>query len=222
MKPINLRIWIICICAVLFTALVINDAMARSRGFKGFSSSRSFSGSKGFGKSSFSWGKSSKNRLSGVKRSRSSAGKMSSADRASYNRAKSNGTVFTNRSDALKSFKSQNQSKYPTKFSSQPKVRPGHIPPNISINGKKHKVFYQDGGYGYYTGAIWRPYSPFADPLMAAGLMAASGYYYGPRPGLSFMSLIGMVMTLFLCVVVLKSVFASRGTAGTDKFNIFK
>ena len=49
--------------------------------------------------------------------------------------------------------------------------------------------------------------------------MAEQGYYYGPKPGLSFMSLLGMGITLFLLLTILKSFAASMGQA-EDNFQI--
>jgi hypothetical protein len=216
MKKINLQLFLIAICVGLIFSLAVGEAFARSKGFGGFSSSRSFSSKKIFSNSG--WGKKTTG-LSGSKR-KSSAARMSSADRNLYNRAKTSGTVFNSKSDALKSFKSKNASKYPTKFSSKPGTRPDHIPSNITKDGKRYNVSYNNGGYGYYTGSIWRPYSPFSDPFMAARLMTMGGYYYGPRPGLSFMALLGMGLTLFSLIVILKSVAESMGQ-GTRKFNTF-
>ena len=216
MKKINLLL--VAICSGLIFSMAVGDAFARSRGFGGFSSSRSFSSKRSFSNSSFKWGK-KKSGLSSAKR-KTSAGKMSSADRSLYNRAKASGTVFNNKGDALKSFKSKNASKYPTKFSTKPGKRPDYIPPTITTNGKRHNISYRNGGYGYYAGSIWRPYSPFADPFMAARLMAMGGYYYGPRPGLSLMALLGMGITLFSLVVILRSFVAAMGQ-GKQKFNTF-
>jgi hypothetical protein len=219
MRKIHLKSFILAICVIVLFSLVVGEAFARGKSFGGFSSSRSsFSGGSSK-KSAFGWGssKSTKSGLSSTRR-KSSAGKMSSADRTSYNRAKSSGTVFNSRSDALKSFKSKNASKYPTTFTTKPNVRPGYIPPTVTSNGKKHNVSYRNGGYGYYAGSVWRPYSPFTDPLMAASLMSMGGYYYGPRPGLSFMAILGMGMTLFFLVTVLKS-FAAAAGQGRGKFN---
>jgi hypothetical protein len=221
MKKINFRLLLIVVCAGLIVSLALGEAFARSRGgFGGFKSSRSFSSSKSFSKSS--WGKTTKSGLSSSKR-KSSAGKMSSADRSQYNRAKSSGTVFNSKSDALKSFKSKNASKYPTKFGSKPATRPDYIPASFKADGKSYNVGYRNGGYGYMAGSMWRPYSPFSDPFMAARLMGMGGYYYGPRPGLSFMAVMGMGITLFALFVILKSFVASMGSGqgggqGTRKF----
>ncbi len=216
MKKINIQLFLIAVCVGLIFSMAVGEAFARSKGFGGFSSSRSFS-KKSFSKNTSNWGN-KKSGLSGSKR-KSSAGKMSSADRSLYNKAKSSGTVFNSKTDALKSFKSKNASKYPTKFSTRPGTRPDHIPSSITTGGKKYNVTYRNGGYGYLTGSVWRPYSPFADPFMAARLMAMGGYYYGPRPGLSFMAILGIGITLLLLVNMLKT-FAAQGTR--KKFQSFK
>jgi hypothetical protein len=219
MKKINLRLFLIAVCAGVFLSMAVSDAFARSRGFSGFGGGRSFSSNRSFGKTNYNWGKSGrKTGLSGSTR-KSSAGRMSSADRSLYNRAKTSGTAFSSKSDALKSFKSKSASKYPTKFSSQPSVRPSYVPQNITLKGKQHKISYRNGGYGYYIGSTWLLYSVLNDDHKTEKLMAENGYYYGPRPGLSFMSILGMGITLFLLMNMLKSV-ASKGT--TRQFKTFK
>jgi len=210
MKKNIFRVIVIAVCAGFIFSLASGDAVARSKGFGGFGSSGSFSSGKSSSKSSFNWKKSNrKTGLSSVKR-KSSAGKMSSADRALYNRAKTSGTVFKSRSDALKTFKGKHASKYPAQFSSRPAVRPDYIRPNISVKGKKYKVFYRKGGYGYYIGPLWYLYSPFDDDFEADELMAENDYYYGSKPGLSFMAVLGIGITLFLLMNMLKS-FATKG-----------
>jgi hypothetical protein len=220
MKKINFKFLIIAVC-LIFT-ISLGTAFARSKSTGGFSSGRSFTSNKMFGSSSFSnskssWGKNQKSGLSGTTR-KSSAGKMSSADRSLYNRAKSSGTVFNSRSDAMKSFKGKYGSQYPTKFASKPGKRPDYIPSSTTLKGKQYNVSYANGGYGYYAGSVWRPYSPFGDPFMAASLMGMHGYYYGPRPGLSVMSMLGMGFTLYALLVVLRSVAGGLG-AGPRKFS---
>ena len=224
MIKINFKFVLVVMCAGLFFSITVGEAFARSKSFGGFSSSRSFSSKRSFSKSTFNWGQ-SKNRsqksgLSNTRR-KSSAGRMSSADRTLYNKAKTSGTVFNSKADALKTFKSKYASKYPTKFSSQPSIRPDYIPPNITLKGNRHKVFYRNGGYGYFIGSAWFLYSPLNDNREAEKLMAGQGYYYGPRPGLSFMSILGMGMTLFLLVTILKSFVASMGQ-GRRQFTNFK
>lgn len=200
MKKINLKFVLILICTAFIFSLVIGEAFARSKGFGGFRSSRSFS-KKSYNKSA--WGKKSSG-LSGTKR-KSSASKMSSSDRTLYNKAKASGTVFNNRADALKSFKSTHASKYPTKFSSKPSVRPKYIPASIKKQGKPQKVIYRNGGYGYFLGSMWFLYDPFDDDDEIEKLMAENGYYYGPKPSLSFMAILGMGITLLLVMNLLKS-----------------
>ncbi len=207
MKKINLKYLLIAISIIIAFSLVAGEAFARSKGFSGFKSSRSFS-KKSYSKSTFNWGKKSSG-LSGSKR-KGSARRMSSADRGLYNKAKASGTAFSNKSDAVKSFKSNHASKYPTKFTSQPSVRPGYIPSNITTKGNRHKVVYRNGGYGYYMGAMWLFYDPFDDDDETDELMAENGYYYGPKPGLSFMAILGIGITIFLLLNLLKT-FAVQG-----------
>ena len=224
MIKINFKFVLIAICAGLFFTVAVGETFARSKGFGGFSSSRSFSSNRSFSKSTFNWGKSKtrsqKTGLSNTRR-KSSAGRMSSADRALYNKAKTSNTVFNSKTDALKTFKNKHGSQYPTKFSSQPGIRPDYIPPNITLKGNRHKIFYRNGGYGYFIGSAWFLYSPFDDDREAEKLMAEKGYYYGPKPGLSFMSILGMGMTLFLLLTILKSFAASMGQ-GRRQFPNFK
>ncbi len=223
MMKINFKFVLVVICAGLFFSITVGEAFARSKGFGGFSSSRSFSTKRSFSKSTSNWGqsktRSQKTGLSNTRR-KSSAGRMSSADRALYNKAKTSNTVFNSKTDALKTFKNKHGSQYPTKFSSQPGIRPDYIPPNITKKGKRHKVFYRNGGYGYLIGATWFLYSPFDDDREAEKLMAGKGYYYGPKPGLSFMSILGMGITLFLLLIILKSFVAALGQ-GAGKFKNF-
>ncbi len=226
MMKINYKFVLVIICAALFFSITVGEAFARSKGFGGFSSSRSFSSKRSFSKSTFNWGKSkTRNQKTGLSNTRrkSSAGRMSSSDRALYNKAKTSNTVFNSKTDALKTFKAKHGSKYPTKFSSQPAIRPDYIPPNITLKGNRHKVFYRNGGYGYFIGSAWFLYSPLNDDREARRLMAGQGYYYGPRPGLSFMSILGMGMTLFLLLTILKSFVASMGQGqGRRQFTNFK
>lgn len=219
MKKINLRLFLIAVCAGVFLSVAVSDAFARSKGFSGFGGGRSFSSNKSSGKSNFNWGKSGRKTGLSSSTRRSSAGKMSSADRSLYNRAKTSGTAFSSKSDALKSFKSKSASKYPTKFSSKPSVRPSYVPSNITFKGQQHNVIYRNGGYGYYIGSTWLLYSVLNDDRNTERLMAENGYYYGRKPGLSFMSMLGMGITLLLLVNMLKSV-ASIGT--TRQLKTFK
>lgn len=172
----------------IFSTVIPEDAFARRGGFGG---GRSFRSSR-----SSSWGKSTKQKAWGS----SKAGKMSSqrgmarnpksrpqsrADRALYEKAKTNGTVFKNRADAGKSFASKHGSQYGSKYATKPATRPDHIPETTMVKGKPTPVSYNPsyGGYGYYgPGGKWIIYSAMADMAMMSMLMNRHHYYYGAAP----------------------------------------
>jgi hypothetical protein len=199
---------ILLLVPLLFLALFPDQSFARGfgrglRSFRGGSRLRlpSRGGSSLFSKR-FSWG--GRSRSSGLRTSgrrgfsafgRSSrlgsgaAGRstMSRADRALFERARTRGTAFSTRNEALKAFKRQNQGKFQTRFSSRPTSRPAYIPRTITgPNGSKHSVEYRPGlgGYGYYNPSLgrWVLYSVLGDALMTNRLMRNQGYYYGGVP----------------------------------------
>lgn len=48
-------------------------------------------------------------------------------------------------------FKKNNESKYPTKFTTPPASRPSYIPPTTAYNGQQREIYYNQsaGGYGF-------------------------------------------------------------------------
>jgi hypothetical protein len=136
---------------------------------------------------------------------------MSKADKALYEQAKSKGTAFKTRDEAVSAFKQQNESKYKTQFSSEPSRRPDYVPDYYTgSSGARYQVSYRPelGGYGYYDSSLgrWMLYSVLADAAMTSMLMRNHGYYYGPSPGAyygggsGFLSSVGMFIIIALIV----------------------
>lgn len=162
----------------------IAPTTAYAKGFSG-GGSRSFSSSSS--KSSSSWGSSSKSTSSGsgwgsskksapMTTSRSNIKAQSNVDRSLAAKAKSNGTLFTNKDSAIKSFRSdpKMQQKYSGKFSSEPTSRPSYIPQTYKDQqGNSYNITYnqQYGGYGYMGGGGWVGFDPMS---MLTGAMLYS------------------------------------------------
>jgi hypothetical protein len=234
------KLLILLVVPLLFVALSGDQSFARGfgRGFRSFSGGRSFhlpsrGGSSLFSKG-FSWGgrsQSSGFRTSGRRgfsafgRSSSfgSAGStMSQADRALFERARSRGTAFASRSEALKAFERQNQGKFQNHFSSPPSSRPTYIPSyTTGPNGSRYPVEYRPGlgGYGYYNPSLgrWVLYSVLGDAIVTNGLMRNQGYYYGAFPpassgGWGFSSTMGVLLFLALIVYAASRLFVIRSS----------
>jgi hypothetical protein len=136
---------------------------------------------------------------------------MSKADKALYEQAKTKGTAFKTRDEAVSAFKQQNESKYKNQFSSEPSRRPDYIPDQYtSSSGARYQVAYRPelGGYGYYDSSLgrWMMYSVLADAAMTGMLMRSHGYYYGPPAvhyggGWGFFSSLGTLIVIGLIVV---------------------
>ncbi len=112
---------------------------------------------------------------------------MSKADRQLYEQARTRGTAFTTRSEALDAFKRKYQGQYRNQFSSRPTSRPAYIPEYYTgPNGSRYSVTYRPdlGGYGYYNSSLgrWMLYSVLGDAVMTNLLMRNNGYYYGQQP----------------------------------------
>ena len=76
---------------------------------------------------------------------------MSKADKALYEQAKTKGTAFKTRDDAVSAFKQQNESKYKSQFSSEPSRRPDYIPDQYtSSSGARYQVSYRPE-----LGGVW-------------------------------------------------------------------
>jgi len=110
--------------------------------------------------------------------------KLSEADRALAEKAKSSGTSFQSRGEATKQFKEKNADKYTSKYDSEPAKRPEHIPTQTTIENHTYTVVYDHRyhGYGYYEGTRWHSYDPLADAIILSALMAQSSYYVAPPP----------------------------------------
>lgn len=116
----------------------------------------------------------------------SSSSKATSSDTNVYNKAKQSGLAFTSKTAAIDHFKTQNSSKYTTKFTAEPKTKPSYIPAATNVGGKTVNVTYNqtNGGYGYIhpvTGA-WMMYDVMSDMVMMNMLMSNHGYHVGPAP----------------------------------------
>ena len=178
--------------ATLCLLLVADDAFARRGGFgggrsfssRGFSSSRSFSPRS----STRAWGSNRSTTRQSLSGSRATArSNTRGVSNSQYQRARANGTTFQTRQQAEQAFVSRNASQYPSRYSSQPGTRPGHIPQTTRVDGRNVNVTYNTGlgGYGYLhpTLGTWVLYSAMADAAMLGLLMSNRGYYYGPAPG---------------------------------------
>ncbi len=173
------------------------DAYARGSSSSGgsrssFSGSRSSSGSSGRSSGS-SWGSSSPKSSGsssssgwGSSGSRFSSGssspKLSDADRALATKAKSSGTLFSSRDDAVKDFGNKYSPQYTNKFVSEPSQRPSYIPNSTTVNGQPVNIIYNSGfgGYGYWLAGSWIMYDVMRDAAMADTLMRRHNYAYGP------------------------------------------
>ena len=140
---------------------------------------------------------------------------------ALYEQAKSKGTAYKTRDEAVSAFKAQNESKYKNQFSSQPSSRPDYIPQYYTgPNGSRYSVDYRPdlGGYGYYDPSLgrWMLYSVMADAVMMGMLMHNHGYYYGAPPvmyhssGWGFFSSIGTGIFIALVVAAIARMFSVR------------
>jgi hypothetical protein len=150
----------------------------------------------------------------------SSAAPMSKADKALYEQAKTKGTAFKTRDEAVNTFKQQNESKYKNQFSSEPAQRPNYVPEYYSgPGGARYNVTYRSdlGGYGYYNPSLgqWMLYSAMADAVMVNSLMHSHGYYYGPPPvryggGWGFFTWLGMLIFILLIAYAVTRMFHIR------------
>ncbi|HNY27963.1 MAG TPA: hypothetical protein PLA90_16515 [Candidatus Sumerlaeota bacterium] len=106
---------------------------------------------------------------------------MSAADQATLMKAKTQGTVFKNKTEAQQAFASSPEikAKYPATFQAEPAVRPNYIPQSTSLNGMSYPVTYNafQGGYGFMgpLGA-WIMYDALSDAAMRDNLMRQNNY----------------------------------------------
>jgi hypothetical protein len=146
---------------------------------------------------------------------------MSKADKALYEQAKTKGTAFKTRDEAVNTFKQQNENKYKNQFSSEPAQRPNYVPEYYSgPGGARYSVSYRSdlGGYGYHDSSLgrWMLYSTMADAVMVNSLMHSHGYYYGPPPvvhyggGWGVFTWLGMLIFLLLIAYAVTRIFHIR------------
>ncbi len=137
------------------------------------------------------WGSSTPTRSSSTPRagwgsSSTTQPRLSTADRNLYQRAKTNGTSFSNRTDAVSNFKSRYAGQYPTSFAREPSSRPSYIPQTTMVGGRNVTIIYNSGygGYGYMNPLTnaWIMYDLWSDHVMMDRMMYNQGYYYGASP----------------------------------------
>lgn len=109
---------------------------------------------------------------------------MSAADQALYNKAKVQGTAYTDQKTATNDFKKKYSEQYSNTFGSEPSARPDYIPKTTTVSGQQREVVYIPSirGYGYYDNGTPRAYDVMMDMAMLSVLMNRNGYYYGPPP----------------------------------------
>jgi hypothetical protein len=96
-------------------------------------------------------------------------------------KAKSVQTANTKtREQATTEFKQKNAAQYTSKYVSEPKTRPTHIPTTTMVGGNNYNVVYNGGfgGYGYYNSlGTWIMYDAMMDTMMLSMLMNNHGHY---------------------------------------------
>lgn len=99
-----------------------------------------------------------------------------------YAAAKTKGLAFSNKADAQADFKAKHAQTYTSKYATEPKTRPEHIPATTNVGGTTYNINYnsQYGGYGY-TNALgaWIAYDMMSDAIMMNSMMSRHGYYVG-------------------------------------------
>ena len=203
---------------VLALSLVCVDNAEAKRGGGGFRSSRS-------SRPSTTRSRSTRNRTTtrrgaSSKRPSSASRSKAAAERSRYQKAKSSGRAFKNKSAAVKDFRSRAKTdpkirasmkkKYPTSYSKRPATRPSHIPQSY----QGHNVMYQGGGYGYMNNGVFTAMttmmlmSTMSNSMMASN-MQNHGYYVGNAPpvvvrrGMSTGSIIAILITVVCGILVI-------------------
>jgi hypothetical protein len=144
----------------------------------GASTSSGPSGSTG-STSSSSWGTSTPRAASA---GHYESARLSAADRALAEKAKSAGTQFQSRDDAVREFRASYGRTYTSNFASEPATRPDYIPSTTIVGGRTCNVIYHPayGGYGYFSDGQWNVYDAMVDAAVADSLMRRHDYYYEP------------------------------------------
>jgi hypothetical protein len=109
----------------------------------------------------------------------------SKGDIALERKAIQSGTAYKTKDAAMSDFKTKYADKYPTKFNSEPTVRPDYIPRTYSNGGSTYNIVYNSGfgGYGYYnTLGAWIAYDIMSDAMMMNSLMHHHNYHYPSAP----------------------------------------
>lgn len=130
-----------------------------------------------------SWGNSSPVTVSprmGSRGSSSAAAGAYGVDQAVINRARTQGTLFQSRGDAIRAFERDNANKFPSSFPREPSARPDYIPSTTTVDGRDYDVTYdpRHGGYGYTRDGAWVAYSALRDASVLSMLMRRGGYLY--------------------------------------------
>lgn len=152
----------------------------------------------------------------------SSSKTVPSADTNTYNKAKQNGTVFTDKNTAAASFKEKYNSKYTSTFKTEPKVRPSYIPPVYRDGGNSYNITYNvgHGGYGY-TNSLgqWIIYDMMRDSVMRDRYMVENNYYTTDQAPTTVVysnnsgdGLISFVVFIFVIVIIVLIVLAIIGS----------
>lgn len=141
-------------------------------------------------KKSSGWGTSSSSTWGNSQKLTDSSGSTSykapsKGDIALERKAIQSGTAYKTKDAAMSDFKTKYADKYPTKFNSEPSVRPDYIPRTYSNGGSTYNIVYNSGfgGYGYYNAlGAWIAYDIMSDALMMNSLMHRHSYYYPSAP----------------------------------------
>jgi hypothetical protein len=106
--------------------------------------------------------------------------RLSAADAAFAEKAKSAGTAYASRAEAVAAFRDRHAREYPTRYETEPAARPSHIPGAVVVDNRRYTVVYDRGfgGYGYYVGSRWYDYDLFDDAVVLASVMHRRGYLY--------------------------------------------
>jgi hypothetical protein len=230
MNPTRTRLLAAAFAAALFLAPA-SSAFARS-GFRGggfrapsLGSSRSFGAPRAFS----GWGSATKPtlapspfkapastpRLGGISGGRASL----SAQRALYDSARRNGSLFANKAEAGQAFKSRYAKDYASTFAAEPSVRPGYIPTSAFVGGRSVNIVYNPalGGYGYMHPSLgtWMLYDALADSSTLGYAMSNRGYYWGGAPvylsqGPRFFGLAFALLAIFLIAAIAVHAAARR------------
>ncbi len=177
---------------VLFLLLFPASLFARRGGRVSLGRSSTFSQpmSRGVPSRAQSWGSSSPATVSPRMGARGAASSPPASaygvDQAVVNRARTQGTLFQSRGDAIRAFERDNANKFPSSFPREPAARPDYIPPKTTVGGRDYDITYnpQYGSYGYTRDGAWTGYNALRDASILGMLMRRGGYIY-PSAGVA-------------------------------------